>query len=114
MNNSHHEAHVAASLNRIRVVFEKASAVIEALPVGKKITATGLAEQLAEDIGMKGPSLYPTLKWLYEGYPGVKITRGAHGGIEKLPPDNASTSDVAVSDTALAVSSDTKPPSEAD
>lgn len=97
MNSSHNEKHVAASLDRIRVVFEKASAVIEALPVGKKITATGLAEQLAEEIGMKGAQLYPSLKWLYEGYPGVKITRGAKGGIEKLPPvttDNDSSSDV--------------------
>jgi hypothetical protein len=34
---------------------------------------------------MTGPQLYPTLKFLIDGYPGVKVSRGAHGGIERLP-----------------------------
>jgi len=80
MNNSH----IDASLNKIRNIFEKASTRIEALKVGEKVTATGLAKDLAEEIGMTGPALYPTIKFLLEGYPGVSVTRGAHGGITKL------------------------------
>jgi len=113
MNYSHNEKHVAESLDRIRVVFEKASTVIEGLKVGEKITATGLAAQLAEEIGMKGPSLYPTLKWLYEGYPCFKITRGARGGIERVSysEDNSDTVENA---PVEARSSDTQPSNEAD
>jgi len=81
MNNSHIDSAVA----KVRSIFEKASTRIEALKPGEKVTATGLAKDLALEIGMTGPQLYPTLKFLFDGYPGVKITRGAHGGIEKLP-----------------------------
>jgi len=94
MNNSHIDLSVA----KVRSLFEKASARIEALKVGEKVTATGLAEDLAKEVGMTGPQLYPTLKFLFNGYPGVKITRGAHGGIEKLPEVVAS--DVVDTDTA--------------
>lgn len=118
MNSSHNETHVAASLDRIRVVFEKASTIIEELKPGEKITATGLAEQLASEIGMKGPSLYPTLKWLYEDYPGVKVTRGARGGITKLPSVTSNTiqsnATKVVSVSTPVGNVDTKPPSEAD
>lgn len=75
--------HVEDSLQKIRVIFEKASTRIEALKQGEKIPATKLAEELANEIGMTGPSLYPTIKFLLDGYPGVKILRGAHGGICK-------------------------------
>lgn len=102
-------SHVEASLARIRAIFEKASDRIEALAPGEKITATGLAADLAEEIGMKGPSLYPTLKFLYEGYPGVSVTRGAHGGIMKLPVSSPSDSkDDSAGDA------DTAPPSASD
>lgn len=83
MNNSH----IDASLSKIRSIFEKASARIEALKVNEKITATGLAQELAEEVGMTGPALYPVLKFLFEDYPGVSVTRGAHGGIKKLESD---------------------------
>lgn len=85
--------HIDSSLEKIRVIYEKASARIEALrpptatQPGEKVPATVLAAEIAKEIGMTGPQLYPTLKFLFDGYPGVKISRGAHGGIEKvLPP----------------------------
>jgi|GEM_PF-6562988 len=81
MNNNH----IDSSLSKIRSIFEKASTRIEALKPGEKVTATGLAKDLAEEVGMTGPQLYPTLKFLIDGYPGVKVSRGAHGGIERLP-----------------------------
>jgi len=81
MNN----AHIDVSLAKIRASFEKASARIEALPPGGKIPATTLADILAKEIGMTGPQLYPTLKFLIDGYPGVKVKKGAQGGIEKQP-----------------------------
>ncbi len=78
--------HVDASLDKIRVFFEKASAQIEAIPPGEKIPATTLADEIAKAHGMTGPQLYPTLKFLFDDYPGVDILKGAHGGIYKLKP----------------------------
>jgi hypothetical protein len=78
-------SHIDVSVAKVRGIFEKAASRIEALKPGEKVTATGLAAELAKEMGMTGPQLYPTLKFLFDGYPGVKITRGAHGGIEKLP-----------------------------
>jgi len=76
--------HIETSLNKIRVIFEKASGKIEALKVGQKIPATVLADDIAKDCDMTGPQLYPTLLFLIRGYPGVEIKRGAHGGIYKI------------------------------
>jgi hypothetical protein len=78
------EKHITASLDKIRKLFEKASSRIEALKPGEKIPATVLADQIAKEENMNGPQLYPTLKFLFDGYPGVKIKKGAQGGIEKL------------------------------
>lgn len=91
--------HVDNALAKIRPLFEKARLRIEALKPGEKIPATKLAEELANEIGMKGASLYPTLRFLFDGYPGVKISRGAHGGILRLPLD--------VQSSVIDVSSDT-------
>lgn len=76
--------HVEYSLDQIRALFIKASEAIEALAPGGKIPATALAEKIGKEIDIAGPQLYPTLKFLFNGYPGVKILRGAHGGIYKL------------------------------
>lgn len=76
--------HIEDSLTKIRTIFEKASQRIEALKPGEKIPATALAEELAKEVGMTGPQLYPTLKFLFDGYPNVEIRKGAHGGIFKL------------------------------
>ncbi len=82
MNNSH----IDVALGKIRVIFEKVDSRIQALIPGQRVPATTLAKEIAEEIGMTGPALYPTIKFLLDGYPGVKILRGAHGGIEKLKP----------------------------
>jgi hypothetical protein len=78
-----HTQHIEDSLEKIRAIFIKASETIEALKTGEKVPATKLAEDLAKDVGLTGPGLYPTLKFLLDGYPGVEIRRGAHGGIIK-------------------------------
>lgn len=78
--------HIETVLNqRIRPIFEKAAERIDALKPGEKVPATELAKELAKEVGMTGPQLYPTLKLLFDNYPGVVIKKGAHGGIEKLP-----------------------------
>jgi hypothetical protein len=69
---------------KIRPLFEKAAARIDALKAGEKIPATQLAEDIAKEHDMTGPQLYSTLKLLFDGYPGVDVRRGAHGGIIKL------------------------------
>ena len=90
------QQHIEKALNEIRAqIFDKAAARIEALKPGEKIPATTLADELARQIiqadgkPMTGPQLYPTLKFLLKGYPGVEIARGAHGGIKRLPVTTA-------------------------
>lgn len=80
--------HIEGSLGRIREIFLKASTRIEALKVGQKIPATVLASELGEEYGMTGPQLYPILKYLFDGYPGIEVKRGAHGGIVRIMPSN--------------------------
>lgn len=75
--------HIDNSLGKIRAIFEKASDRLEALKSGEKIPATSLAAELGAEIGMTGPQLYPVIKFLLDGYPGVDVKRGAHGGIIK-------------------------------
>ena len=76
--------HVEHALNEIRTMYLRAATRIEALKPGEKIPATELANELAKEQGMTGAQLYPVLRTLLEGYPGVDIRRGAHGGIYKL------------------------------
>jgi hypothetical protein len=78
------DQHIEESLAKIRTIFQKASDRIEALKDGEKVPATKLAEDIAKEHGMTGPQLYPTLKFLFDGYPEVEITKGAHGGIRKV------------------------------
>lgn len=80
------ELHLEAALAQVRALFIKAATRIEAIPPGGKIPATTLAEELAKEQGETGPQVYPTLKILLNGYPGVKILRGAHGGIHRPLP----------------------------
>lgn len=83
--------HIEDSLDKIRTIFAKASARIDAIKPGGKIPATTLADDLAKEIGMTGPQLYPTLKFLFTDYPNVEIRKGAHGGIFKLDPNAPKT-----------------------
>jgi hypothetical protein len=76
--------HLEDALNQIRTLFLKAAARIEAIPPGGKIPATTLAEELAREHGQTGPQVYPVLLRLIKNYPGVKILKGAHGGIHRL------------------------------
>lgn len=78
--------HLEEALAQVRNLFLKAASRIEALKPGEKIPATQLAEDLAKEYGQTGPQVYPTLKILLDGYPGVKILRGAHGGIHRPLP----------------------------
>ena len=79
-------AHIENSLAKIRIIFEKASERIEAIKPGEKIPATKLAGDISKEYGMTGPQLYPTLKFLFDGYPNVDVRKGAHGGIFKVAP----------------------------
>ena len=94
--------HIEAALSEVRALYMKAATRIEAIPPGGKTPATQLAEELAKEQGMTGPQLYPTLKIMLDNYPGVKIRRGAHGGIYRPLPE------AAVDTTALDANDDTK------
>lgn len=77
------EQHIEETLNKLRAIYTEAATRIDALQGDDKIPATKLAEEIAKSRGMTGPQLYPTLKFLFDDYPGVEISRGAHGGIRK-------------------------------
>lgn len=83
------EQHIEETLNKLRAIYVEAATRIDALQGDEKIPATKLAIEIAESRGMSGPQLYPTLKFLFDGYPGVKISKGAHGGIQKIQEPKA-------------------------
>lgn len=76
--------HIDNVLAKLRSIFEKTAERIDALKPGEKVPATELAKDIAKAEGMTGPQLYPTLKFLFDNYPGVVVKKGAHGGIEKI------------------------------
>lgn len=78
------EQHIEETLNKLRAIYVEAATRIDALKGDEKVPATKLAEEIAKSRDMTGPQLYPTLKFLFDGYPGVEISRGAHGGIRKV------------------------------
>ena len=73
--------HIQNAVSQVHALFLKAATRIEELKPGEKVPATQLAADLASERGMTGPQLYPTLKFLFDNYPGVEVKRGAHGGI---------------------------------
>jgi len=75
--------HIESSLDKIRQVFIRASNIIESLSGEEKIAATKLAADLAPEFDTTGPALYPTIKYLLDGYPGFEVTKGAKGGIRR-------------------------------
>jgi hypothetical protein len=79
------EQHIDVTLAKIRSIFVEAVTRIESLKGDEKVPATKLAAEIAEGHDMTGPQLYPTLLFLFKDYPGVTISRGAHGGIRKTP-----------------------------
>lgn len=78
--------HVEAAMTEVKNIFEKASIRIERLNVGEKVTATGLAEELAPEFNMKGSILYPTVKIFVKhcNPKEFKVSKGAKGGIERI------------------------------
>lgn len=85
--NQNVQNHIDETVAELRALFVKAATRIEAIRPGEKIPATALAEELAKELGMTQPQLYPTLKFLFDKYPGVEIRRGAHGGIYRPLPN---------------------------
>lgn len=79
-----HSDHVDTALGKIRNIFVDVSSYIEGMNSGDKIPATKLAAMYSEKYDLRWSDLYPTLKFLFTGYPGIEIKRGAHGGIFKL------------------------------
>ena len=105
--------HIEKALDEVRDIFMRAVSKIESLKVGEKVAGTALAEDIAasltneniaaaiaegklpvgttiadeelvKSIKVSGPTIYPTLRYLYVNYPNTTLTRGAKGGITKL------------------------------
>ena len=67
------DQHIEDSLNKIREIFKQASSKIDSLKPGEKIPATTLAQDIGLSFDMAGPSLYPTLKFLFDVNKRIKI-----------------------------------------
>jgi hypothetical protein len=76
--------HIEKTLAKVRAIFEEASEIIDALPVGDRMNLTNLSKTLAEKHGMSGGTLYPVLYLLTKDYPNTKTKKGPKGGLEKL------------------------------
>lgn len=87
MDSKQHIEEVLAT--RIRPIFEQAAARLDALAIGEKVPATELAKDLAKEVGMTGPQLYPVLLFLFKDFPDIEVRRGAHGGLFKVAPKSA-------------------------
>ncbi len=75
------------SLEKVKIIFEKAASRIEALSPGDRIPITSLSETIANEMGIQQGTLtiYHILNILLDGYPGVVRKAGSKGGIVKLP-----------------------------
>ena len=80
--------HIEDALNKIRVIFEAAEERIEAQQIGSTIAATILAKELGEPMGISGPEMYPTLRFLYRDYPNRWLRKGSSGGLYFFTPED--------------------------
>ena len=80
--------HIDEVIAEIRASFVKASLRIEDIKPGEKIPATQLADSMAKEQGKKGHQVYPVLKLLFKGYPGVEVRKGRDGGISRPLPND--------------------------
>ena len=78
--------HTELALDKVRTIFEFVNDEIKKLKSGERIPATVLSVNVAKKLldGRTGSQIYPLIKILLDGYPGVKITIGAKGGVLKL------------------------------
>ena len=102
--------HIEDSLAKIRVVFEKAAERIESIPAdGKsKIPGTTLAAEVGKEFGVPGPTMYPTMLFLYKDYPDTICKKGAHGGIYRVAPKTDSADEPVATIDVADLDSDTK------
>jgi len=78
------DEHIEKTVDYVRTIYKKVGEKIAVLKSGEKIAATELAAQVAQDYGMTGPQLYPTILFVLKDFPGTKRKRGVQGGIWKL------------------------------
>lgn len=76
--------HIENSLDPFRQMFKATSERIELMAKGEKIPATELAKEVADKLNLNHVILYQIIKYVLKDYPGIKITRGRYGGVEKL------------------------------
>lgn len=78
--------YVEVTLERVRLVYQDASKILDTLQVGHKITATDLAQQLSIRHNIPQTIVYHLVQLLADGYPGIEKRRGAHGGWHRIAP----------------------------
>jgi hypothetical protein len=84
--------HVELSLERIRVIFKAFANELDKLIAGHgpedRVRIVEWCERYCADksnnCNMAAAQLYPTLCYLLEGYPGIEVKRGRHGGAYRI------------------------------
>jgi hypothetical protein len=76
--------HMETTISNIASTLNQFHARLDAMKTGEKIFANKLSEEIATNSSLEQDQVYFMLRMLLKGYPNVKVTRGKHGGIEKL------------------------------
>jgi hypothetical protein len=79
--------HIDNVLQLMKADFLKAAERIETIKPGETAPAVALVNNLAKELGVKGPKLYAKLVPLFKNYPGIDVRLGAHGGLYRRLSD---------------------------
>jgi hypothetical protein len=92
--------HLDTVLNgTVRTILAAIDKHVNAIPIGTRVPAGKLSEEIGAEVDMTGPQVQPFMRLLLNGYEGFKVSRGAKGGIERLAPGTTSTIDTDTADT---------------
>lgn len=91
-------AHIEQSLDKIRRMYIFAANVIQRLGYMERIPGTKIAKMMEEEplaMSFSYPEVYTFLRVLINKYPNALVTRGAHGGIRLLTPEEKEAAKIA-------------------
>lgn len=76
--------HLNQTISNITQTLNQLESKLDSMKSGEKIFAKKLAEEISVGSSLEADQVYFMTRLLIKGYPNIKVTRGKHGGIEKL------------------------------
>lgn len=76
--------HLNNIISNITQTLNQLESKLDSMKTGEKIFANKLAEEISVSSSLEADQVYFMTRLLIKGYPNIKVTRGKHGGIEKL------------------------------